>query len=58
MRNRGIGSAIGSFPTGLVERLLMIGLGLLVVIALEFTPVAGLGGRLGPGPFRRPGPRL
>ena len=49
MRNRGIGSAIGSFPSGLVERPQVIGLGLLVVIALEFTPVARLRARLGPG---------
>jgi hypothetical protein len=42
MRGRGIGPTGGFLPNGLLERLLVIGLGLLAVIAMEYTPLEKL----------------
>src|SRR4051812_40905891 len=49
MTGRGLGSARGSYPNGLLERLWVIGLGLLAIIAIHFTPFADLRGAVSAG---------
>jgi hypothetical protein len=50
MRGRSAGPTRGAFPNGLIERLLIIALGLLVVLGFEYMPFAGLRASLSGGP--------
>ena len=57
MQGRGIGPARESYPNGLVERLLILSLGLLIILGFEFTPFADLRAGEPPGALPSPRPR-